>query len=57
MLAFAVGNGGSALAVSYESLTAARFLAGLPHGAFFGVASLVAASLVEPHRRAARSAW
>ena len=51
MLAFAVGNGGSALAVSYESLTAARFLAGLPHGAFFGVASLVAASLVEPHRR------
>ena len=51
MVAFAVGNGGSALAVSYESLTAARFLAGLPHGAFFGVASLVAAALVEPHRR------
>ena len=30
---------------------AARFFAGLPHGAYFGVASLVAASLVGPARR------
>ena len=30
---------------------AARFVAGLPHGAYFGVASLVAASLVAPHLR------
>jgi MFS transporter, DHA1 family, inner membrane transport protein len=51
MAAFVVGNAGSALASSYESLTAARFLSGLPHGAFFGVASLVAASMVAPHRR------
>jgi MFS transporter, DHA1 family, inner membrane transport protein len=29
----------------------ARFLSGLPHGAYFGVASLVAASLVAPHLR------
>ncbi len=48
---FLVGNAVSALAGSYASLTAARFLAGLPHGAYFGVASLVAADLVAPHRR------
>ena len=41
----------SAAAPNYEVLTAARFLDGLPHGAFFGVASLVAASLVAPERR------
>ncbi len=41
----------SAAAPSYEVLTAARFLDGLPHGAYFGVASLVAASLVAPERR------
>ncbi len=51
MGAFALGNAGSALALSYESLTLARFIAGLPHGAFFGVASLVAASMVEPRRK------
>jgi DHA1 family inner membrane transport protein len=32
-------------------LVGARFVAGLPHGAYFGVASLVAASLVEPGRK------
>ena len=32
---------------------AARFLAGLPHGAFFGIGSVVAASLVSHHRRTA----
>lgn len=51
MAAFAIGNAGSALAASYESLTVARFLSGLPHGAFFGVASLVAASMVGPSRK------
>ena len=30
---------------------AARFLSGLPHGAFFGIGAVVAASLVPPHRR------
>lgn len=51
MAAFAVANGLSALATSYPLLMAARFLSGLPHGAFFGLASLVAASLVPAHRR------
>jgi DHA1 family inner membrane transport protein len=51
MVAFAVGNLGSALASSYPLLMVARFVSGLPHGAFFGVAALVAASLVPLHRR------
>src|SRR6201994_4306289 len=51
MLLFALGNGLSALAPSYGWLVAFRFLAGLPHGAYFGVAALVAASLVPRERR------
>jgi MFS transporter, DHA1 family, inner membrane transport protein len=45
MVAYAVGNVLSALATNYPTLMAARFLTGLPHGAYFGVASLVAADL------------
>jgi len=52
MTFFAVGNFASALAPGYGSLIAIRFLAGLPHGAYFGVASLVAASLVPANERA-----
>lgn len=51
MVAFAAANAASALASSYELLTAARFLSGLPHGAYFGVASLMAADLAAPGRR------
>lgn len=51
MTAYAAFNLLSAVAPSYEVLVAARFLDGLPHGAYFGVASLVAASLVLPARR------
>jgi MFS transporter, DHA1 family, inner membrane transport protein len=51
MVAFLVGNALSAMAPGYPTLLAARFLSGLPHGAYFGVASLVAASLVAPHLR------
>jgi DHA1 family inner membrane transport protein len=51
MLVFLVGNAASALAVDYPTLMLARFLAGLPHGAYFGVAALVAADLVPPDRR------
>jgi DHA1 family inner membrane transport protein len=50
--AFAVGNLLSALAPSYGTLIAARFVCGLPHGTFFGVACLVAAELAPPERRA-----
>ena len=51
MAAYAAANAATAVAPSYLSLTGARFVAGLPHGAYFGVASLVAASLVDPARR------
>ncbi|HYJ67373.1 MAG TPA: MFS transporter [Nocardioidaceae bacterium] len=52
MVLFAVGNVASAMAGGPLTLDAARFLAGLPHGAYFGVAALVAASLVPEGRRA-----
>jgi DHA1 family inner membrane transport protein len=48
---FALANGASALAPSYGWLLAFRFLSGLPHGAYFGIASLVATSLVPPDKR------
>ncbi|MGY2736305.1 MFS transporter [Sphingomonas sp. UYP23] len=51
MTVFAIANALSALAQSYTMLLLVRFLSGLPHGAYFGVASLVAASLVPPERR------
>ncbi len=43
--AFSIGNVLSALAPTFETLVVARFLSGLPHGAFFGVAALVAVDL------------
>ena len=52
MTMFAVGNGLSAFAPSYDWMLLFRFLSGLPHGAYFGVAALVAADLAPPHRRA-----
>ncbi len=51
MVLFALTNGLSALAPSYEWMLAFRFMSGLPHGAYFGIAALVAASLVPPERR------
>ncbi|MFC6287751.1 MFS transporter [Nocardioides sp. GCM10027113] len=47
----AVFNAATAVAASYELLGTARFLAGLPHGAYFGVASLVAASMAPAGRK------
>jgi DHA1 family inner membrane transport protein len=52
MSLFALGNLASALSGSFGLLVAARFFAGLPHGAYFGVAALVAAGMVAPHQRA-----
>ena len=51
MSLFAVANGLSALAPSYHWMLLFRFLSGLPHGAYFGIAALVAASLVPTERR------
>lgn len=52
MAFYALGNLASALASDYSTLLAFRFIAGLPHGTYFGVAALVAASLVPAHQRA-----
>jgi DHA1 family inner membrane transport protein len=51
MAAYGAFNLLSAAATSYGVLFLGRFLDGLPHGAYFGVASLVAASLAPPGRR------
>jgi DHA1 family inner membrane transport protein len=54
MAAYAVGNALSAVAGSYGLLLLARFLCGVPHGAYFGVASLVASKLA-PRGREGRA--
>lgn len=51
MLFFTVANLVSFIAPDYGTMLASRFAAGLPHGAFFGVAAVIAASLVPPSRR------
>jgi DHA1 family inner membrane transport protein len=52
MIVFALGNAATAAAPGFLPLVAARFLAGLPHGAYFGIAALVAAGLAGPQGRA-----
>ncbi|MER6412012.1 MFS transporter [Streptomyces humidus] len=52
MALFVTGNALSALAPDDGWLLAARFLSGLPHGAFFGVGAVVATNLVAPERKA-----
>jgi DHA1 family inner membrane transport protein len=46
-----LANGLSALAPTYHMMLLCRFLSGLPHGAYFGVGSLVAASMVPREKR------
>lgn len=52
MLFFSLGNFATAFATDFHTLVLSRFIAGLPHGAYFGVAALVAAALAGPERRA-----
>lgn len=51
LLFFTVANLTSFVAPDYGSMLVSRFAAGLPHGAFFGVAAVIAASLVPPTKR------
>jgi MFS transporter, DHA1 family, inner membrane transport protein len=51
LVAFTVMTVASAVLPTFGLVLAARFLAGLPHGAYFGVAALVAASLMGPGTR------
>jgi DHA1 family inner membrane transport protein len=48
---YALGNLASALGPTYASMLLFRFIAGLPHGAYFGVAALTAVAISPPHRR------
>ena len=48
---FALGNLLSAWSPTYAWMLLFRFLSGLPHGAYFGIATLVAASLVPTEKR------
>ena len=52
MLLFTLFNAFTAFAPSYASLLISRVLAGLPHGAFFGVGSVVASRLSQPGKEA-----
>ncbi|MCU1546894.1 MAG: arabinose transporter permease [Homoserinimonas sp.] len=51
LAAFTVATIASALLPTFELVAAARFVAGLPHGAYFGIASLVAAQIMGPGNR------
>lgn len=51
MVAYGVFNILAALAPNYGMMLLFRFLSGFPHGAYFGVASLVAASIVPQNQR------
>lgn len=52
MIMFTIFNGLSAFASGYTSLFISRLLAGLPHGAFFGVGSVVASRLAPKGKEA-----
>jgi MFS transporter, DHA1 family, inner membrane transport protein len=50
-VALAAGNVVTALVPGFSAVLALRFVSGLPHGAYFGVASVAAANFVGPERR------
>jgi DHA1 family arabinose polymer transporter-like MFS transporter len=52
MIMFTAFNAFSAFAPSYTTLFIGRLLAGLPHGAFFGVGSVVASRIAEKGKEA-----
>jgi DHA1 family inner membrane transport protein len=50
-LALTVFNALTFLAPTFELVAVSRFLAGLPHGAYFGIGALVAADVLGPGKR------
>lgn len=48
----AVGNAAAALSPGYWTLICARFVSGLPHGAFFGAGAIVCSRLADPGKGA-----
>ncbi len=57
MAFFTVANLSSAFAPDYGTMLVTRFLAGLPHGAYFGLAGVLAGSLVPASMRGRAIAW
>lgn len=52
MVLYAAGNVATAFTATFGSLVAFRFISGLPHGAYFGIAAVVASSMVPANKRA-----
>ncbi|WP_374102269.1 MFS transporter [Micromonospora sp. U21] len=52
LVLFAVGTVASAIAPTFGLVLVARFVAALPHGAYFGAAGLLAAALMGPGKEA-----
>lgn len=52
MALYAIGNLATAFAPSFGGLVAFRFISGLPHGAYFGIAAVVASNMVAKDQRA-----
>ncbi|MCG3400242.1 MFS transporter [Staphylococcus massiliensis] len=56
MVIFILGNVLSAVSPTYGILMVSRIVTSLAHGSFFGIGSILAASLVSPNRRASAMA-
>lgn len=52
MALYALGNVATAFTPTFGTLVAFRFISGLPHGAYFGIAAVVASSMVPANHRA-----
>jgi DHA1 family inner membrane transport protein len=52
MVLYALGNFATAFTPNYGSLMAFRFISGLPHGAYFGIAAVVVSNMVPASKRA-----
>lgn len=57
MVMFVIGHAASLLAPDFATMLVARFISGLPHGAYFSAAALAAAHLAGPARRGQATAW
>jgi MFS transporter, DHA1 family, inner membrane transport protein len=57
MALFVIGHAASLLAPDFTTMLVARFISGLPHGAYFSAAALAAAHLAGPARRGQAMAW
>ena len=57
MVLFTAANFSSVLAPTYEWMLVTRFISGLPHGAYFGLAAILAGTLVPAGMRGRAIAW